>query len=86
MKPILLLIPITLVLPGCIAKTALDVVTLPVKAAGQTADWMTTSQDEADRNAGRKARKQREQDAKEAKKQAKAERKACREAGYEDCG
>ena len=35
-------------LSGCIAKTALDVVTLPVKAASKTVDVMTTSQSEAD--------------------------------------
>lgn len=43
---------------GCIAKTAWDVATLPVKATGQAVDWATTSQEEADRNYGRKMRKQ----------------------------
>lgn len=42
---------------GCLAKTALGVVTLPVKAAGKAIDVATTSQSEADRNFGRKARK-----------------------------
>ncbi|HTG37188.1 hypothetical protein [Sphingomonas sp.] len=42
---------------GCIAKTAWDVATLPVKAGGQAIDWTTTSQEEADRNYGRKMRK-----------------------------
>lgn len=42
---------------GCIAKTAWDVATLPVKATGQVVDWTTTSQEEADRNYGRKMRK-----------------------------
>lgn len=46
-----------LMLPGCIARTALDVVTLPVKATAQAADWATTSGDEADRNRGRELRK-----------------------------
>lgn len=50
-----------LVLPllggGCLAKTAWDVATLPVKATGQAVDWATTSQEEADRNYGRKMRK-----------------------------
>jgi len=59
---------------GCIAKTAVDIVTLPVKAVGQTADWATTSQDEADRNAGRKLRKQEEREGRERK----AHEKACR--------
>ncbi|CUS46347.1 hypothetical protein NDN01_00595 [Sphingomonas sp. QA11] len=71
-----ILIPVALALPllggGCLVKTAANVVTLPVKAAGQTVDWATTSQDEADRNAGRKLRK-------EDQKRAKEERKARRE-------
>ena len=67
-----------LLLPGCIAKTALDVATMPVKATGQAADWATTSQDESDRNYGRKMRKQEAREARERKK-------ACEEAGYQDC-
>ena len=59
---------------GCAAKTAFDVVTLPVKATSQAVDWTTTSQSEADRNAGRKARKERERAAKE-----------CRKHGGPDC-
>ncbi|MET0361405.1 MAG: hypothetical protein ABW048_06600 [Sphingobium sp.] len=45
------------VLPGCIARTAVDVVTLPVKAGAKAVDWSTTSQEEADRNRGREMRK-----------------------------
>lgn len=60
---------------GCIAKTAFDVVTMPVKAASQTADWATTSQDEADRNAGRKLRKQEAREGRERKKHEAACRK-----------
>lgn len=44
-------------LPGCIAKSAISLVTLPVKAGAQAADWATTSGDEADRNHGREMRK-----------------------------
>jgi len=83
MKLIAYALPFTLLLPGCIAKTALDVATMPVKATAQAADWATTSQDESDRNYGRKMR---EQEAREAKKAAEAQRKACKEAGYSDCG
>jgi predicted RNase H-like nuclease (RuvC/YqgF family) len=43
-------------LGGCIARTAVDVVTAPVRAAGQVIDWTTTSQDEADRSLGRRVR------------------------------
>ncbi len=45
-----------LALSGCIASTALDVVTAPVKVVGKAADWATTSQDESDRNRGRAMR------------------------------
>ena len=45
------------VLPGCVAKAAWDVATLPVKAGGKAVDWSTTSQEEADRNRGREMRK-----------------------------
>ncbi|NVD44439.1 hypothetical protein [Qipengyuania atrilutea] len=48
-------------LQGCIAKTALDVVTAPVKVVGKAADWATESQDEADRNRGREIRKREEE-------------------------
>ena len=62
MRRVLFLLPLAAtVLSGCIAKTALDVVTAPVKVASQTADWVTTSQDEADRNRGRDLRKREEQ-------------------------
>lgn len=57
----LLLLPLLgLSLGGCIAKTALDVVTLPVKAASAGVDAMTTSQAEADQKRGRRIRKQEE--------------------------
>jgi len=42
---------------GTIAKTAVDVVTLPVKVASAGVDAATTSQSEADEKRGREARK-----------------------------
>ena len=60
---------------GCIAKTAFDVVTLPVKATGQVIDWTTTSQEESDRNYGRKMRKQEAAEGKEMKRRDKEARK-----------
>ncbi len=48
-------------LPGCIAKTALDVATAPVKVASKTVDLATTSQSEADEKRGRNLRKREEQ-------------------------
>jgi hypothetical protein len=65
---------LSLLAGGCAAKTAFDVVTFPVKATSKAVDWTTTSQSEADRNAGRKARKERERAAKE-----------CRKHGGPDC-
>lgn len=49
-----------LLLPACIARTAVDVVTLPVKAASAGVDAVTTSQSEADEKRGRDIRKQDE--------------------------
>ncbi len=77
---------IMLALPGCIAKTALDVATLPVRAGAQAADWATTSQEESDRNYGRRMRKQEARDARERKKAEEQRRRECKRAGYRDCG
>lgn len=54
---ILLTIP---VLSGCIAKTALDVATAPVRLASGAVDTATTSQSEADEKRGRAIRKREE--------------------------
>jgi hypothetical protein len=58
-KP-LLAAALALPLGGCLAKTALDVVTLPVKVASKTVDVLTTSQSEADEKRGRAMRKHEE--------------------------
>jgi uncharacterized lipoprotein YajG len=49
-----------ILLSGCttVAKTAVDVVTLPVKVASAGVDAVTTSQSERDEKAGRELRKQ----------------------------
>jgi hypothetical protein len=47
---------LSLALTGCIARTAVDIVTLPVKAASKTVDVLTTSQAEADQKRGREVR------------------------------
>ena len=49
---------------GCIS-TVGSIVTAPVKLAGKAVDWTTTSQDEADRNYGRKMRKQEAREGRE---------------------
>lgn len=55
-----LILAASLALSGCIARTAVDVVTAPVRAGSQIADWATTSQDESDRALGRKVRQREE--------------------------
>lgn len=66
------LVPFVVALPllsgGCIAKTVVDVATMPVKAGGKVVDWTTTSQDESDRNYGRKMREKEEREGKELRK------------------
>lgn len=74
-----LLLPFVAAVPllagGCIAKTAWDVATLPVKAGGQVVDWSTTSQEESDRNYGRKMREKEAREGKERRKHEKECRK-----------
>jgi hypothetical protein len=68
---------------GCV-RTVASVATAPFKVAGQTADWMTTSQDEADRNYGRRMRKKEAREGRERREYAKRCRKDARYcSGYE---
>jgi hypothetical protein len=55
---------------GTVAKTAVDVVTIPVKVASAGVDAATTSQSERDQKAGRELRKQDEQRARLAREMA----------------
>lgn len=65
MRPTLLVLPFIPLLAGCVvgtvASTAVDVVSLPVKAVSAGVDAVTTSQKEADEKRGRQARKEDEQ-------------------------
>ncbi len=81
---ILILVPL-LALTGCytVAKTAVDVVTLPVKVAGAGIDAATTSQSEADEKRGRELRKAEEAAGKRQREWEKACKKA--EARGEPC-
>ena len=54
---------------------SVDVATLPIKATAQAADWATTSQEESDRNYGKKMREQEAREGKERKKRDKECRK-----------
>ena len=66
----------SLLLTGCLARTAVDIVTLPVKVAGKVVDVATTSQSEADRNRGREIRKAEERERREAKRQKQKQKKS----------
>ena len=70
-------------LSGCVS-TVKSVVTAPVKAVGQVADWSTTSQDEADRNRGRAMREREERLGKLSRQRDKAAEK-CRDGNDGQC-
>lgn len=74
---LLTLLASALVLQGCLATAvagvAVAVVKAPFQVAGVAVDTLTTSQEEADRNAGKKARKEAEANEKARKN---AEKKA----------
>jgi uncharacterized cupredoxin-like copper-binding protein len=55
---------------GCV-RTVAAVATAPFKAAGQVVDWTTTSQDEADRNYGRRMREKEAREGRERREYAK---------------
>jgi hypothetical protein len=89
MRASILLLPLlALGASGCVAKAAWDVATLPVKATGKAIDWTTTSQEESDRNYGRKMRKQEAEEGKQRRKAAEQCKKhpddqdACHYEGY----
>lgn len=57
---LVLLASASFALSGCLAKTALDVATAPVRVASKAVDMATTSQSEADEKRGRELRKREE--------------------------
>ncbi|MGB3712687.1 MAG: hypothetical protein WA985_13465 [Erythrobacter sp.] len=50
----------SLTVSGCVLKTAMDVVTAPVRVGAKAVDLATTSQSEADEKRGREIRKREE--------------------------
>ncbi|WP_188054044.1 hypothetical protein [Sphingosinithalassobacter sp. CS137] len=84
-----LIIPVLLALPlasgGCVAKAAWDVATLPVRAGSQVVDWTTTSQEESDRNYGRRVREQEAREGREHRAQEREERERCERERRRDC-
>lgn len=79
---VLALLPL-LALSGCytVAKTAVDVATLPVKAVSKGVDLATTSQSEADEKRGRAMRKAEE----DYGKALRVWEKDCAKRGGRDC-
>ena len=61
MRILVALVPLLSGCVGSLAKTAVDVVTLPVRVASAGVDAVTTSQSEADEKRGREIRKQEEE-------------------------
>ena len=69
MKRALLLLPVLLsgCVVGTVAKTAVDVATIPVKVVSAGVDAATTSQKEADEKRGRELRRQDEEQGQQAR-------------------
>ena len=67
--------PSPLLLSGCLARTAVDIVTLPVKVVGAGVDAVTTSQAEADQRRGREIREEEERRGREARRREREERR-----------
>jgi hypothetical protein len=75
---------LALSLGGCLARAAVDAVSLPVHAAGKVVDWSTTSQAESDRNRGRMMRKEEARMRKEQRKEERERRRHEREMRDDD--
>lgn len=66
-----------MMITGCVSAVK-TVVTAPFKVAGKAVDWTTTSQDESDRNRGRRDRKAEKQAEKEQRARERQERRGYR--------
>jgi uncharacterized lipoprotein YajG len=74
----LILFPVAFLLSGCLARTAIDVVTLPVRVVSAGVDAVTTSQAEADQRRGRELREAEEREGREARRREREERRRAR--------
>lgn len=83
MRAVIVAVMAAPLLAGCVSAVK-TVVTAPVKAVGQVADWSTTSQDESDRNRGREMRKSEERVGKLSRQRDKAAEK-CGDGDEEQC-
>lgn len=76
----LILIPAALLVSGCLARTAVDLVTLPVRVVSAGVDAATTSQAEADQRRGREIREAEEREGRLARRcERNPDRDECRE-------
>jgi len=75
----LLLLPLPLLLGGCLMSAAKTIITAPIKAGEIIYDTATESQEEADNKRGRAARKADEQAERDARAAQKAAKRAARE-------
>ena len=75
----ILLVALPLLLSGCLARTAVDIVTLPVKVVSAGVDAATTSQAEADQRRGRELREAEEREGRHARRcERRPDREECR--------
>ena len=74
-RRLILLTPLPVLLSGCLARTAIEVATLPVTIVSETVDAVTTSQAEADRRRGREIREADERAGREARKRERQQRR-----------
>lgn len=72
----LLLLPLPLLLGGCLVSAAKTIITAPIKAGEAIYDASTESQEEADIKRGRAARKAEEQAERDARRAERARREA----------
>lgn len=75
----LLLLPLPLLLGGCLMSAAKTIITAPIKAGEIIYDTATESQEEADIKRGRAARKADEQAERDARAAQKAAKRGARE-------
>ena len=76
---ILIAVAVLLLLGGCLARAAVDVVSMPVHVVGKGVDWATTSQAESDRNRGRMMRKEEARMRREQRKEAREQKRERRD-------
>lgn len=79
-----LLVAASVITSGCVARTLVDVATLPVRAGAKAVDLATTSQSEADEKRGRALRKREEKLGKLERAYAK-QRARCDDGSEEAC-